>query len=49
MEESLIAFVDPEANEPADPVEMPEDAIRRSNYASWLTLMGFDDVAGQLW
>ena len=49
VEESLIAFVDPEANEPADPVEMPEDAIRRSNYASWLTLMGFDDVAGQLW
>ena len=32
-ERSLIAFVDPEADEPVDPVEMPEDAIRRSHYA----------------
>ena len=48
VEQSLIAFVDPEADEPADPVEMPEDAIRRSNYASWLALMGFDDAAWHL-
>ena len=26
-------------------VEFPRDAIRRANYASWLSLMGFDDAA----
>ena len=45
----MVAFVDPEPDEPQDPVEIPKDAIRRANYASWLSLMGFDDVDQRLW
>ena len=48
QEPSLIAFVDPEPDEAGDPVELPLDAIRRTNYASWLSLMGFDDSARRL-
>lgn len=47
-EPSLIAFVDPEPDEAGDPVELPLDAVRRTNYASWLSLMGFDDAARRL-
>jgi len=47
-ETSLLAFVDPEPGEPEHPIEIPPDAIRRANYASWLALMGFDDVAERL-
>ena len=44
-EPSLVAFVDPEPGEPRDPVEIPLDAIRRANYAPWLSLMGLDEPA----
>jgi hypothetical protein len=47
-ETSLIAFVDPEPEAPQDPVEFPTDAVRRANYASWLSLMGFDDASSRL-
>lgn len=47
-EASAIAFVDPEPEAPQDPVEFPVDAVRRPNYASWLSLMGFDDAANRL-
>ena len=57
---SLMAFVDitpgglqapPE--EPQDSIDFPfiefrSDAIRRANYASWLSLMDFDDAARRL-
>ena len=47
-EPSLLAFVDPRPGEPEDPIEIPPDAVRRSNYASWLALMGFADAAERL-
>jgi hypothetical protein len=47
-ETSLIAFVDPEPEVPENPVEFPVDAVRRANYASWLSLMGLDDAAARL-
>jgi len=47
-EPSLVAFVDPEPGEPERSIEIPPDAIRRANYASWLALMGFADVAQRL-
>ena len=48
-ETSLIAFVDPELPEvPENPVEFPRDAVRRANYASWLSLMGLDGAAARL-
>lgn len=47
-EASAIAFVDPEPGAPYEPVEFPTDAVRLANYASWLALMGFDDVARRL-
>jgi len=39
---SLIAFVDPEDEEDANPraVEFPQDLIRRCNYGAWLRGMG---------
>ena len=45
---SSICFVDPEPESPQNPVKFPEDAIRRANYASWLSLMGFDAAAARL-
>ena len=48
-EPSLIAYTDPPPDEPDDPVEFPEDAVRRANYASWLALMGLDGGARRLW
>ena len=45
---SSICFVDPEPEAPQDPVEFPADAVRRANYASWLSLMGLNDVAAGL-
>ena len=48
-EPSLIAYTDPPSDEPESSVEVPKDAIRRANYASWLSLMGFDDAALRLW
>lgn len=47
-ETSLIAFVDPEPEAPEDPVEFPSDAVRRANYASWLSFMRFDDAAKRI-
>jgi len=47
-EPSLLAFVDPEPGQPEPPIEIQPDAIRRANYASWLALMGFADVAERL-
>ena len=47
-ETSLIAFVDPEPEAPENPVEFPPDAVRRANYASWLSAMGFEDAANRL-
>jgi len=47
-ETSLIAFVDPEPDPPENPVEFPRDAVRRANYASWLSLMGLDEAATRL-
>lgn len=47
-ETSVIAFVDPEPEAPEDPVEFPADAVRRANYVSWLSLMGFDDAANRV-
>lgn len=46
-EPSLIAFVDPEDNEPAEP-QYPRDWVRRGNYAAWLEGMGFFDAAHNL-
>ena len=49
---SIIAFVNtkpqifPKA--PRYPVDFLPDAVRRANYASWLSLMGFDDAARRL-
>ena len=48
-EPSLIAYTDSPPDEPENSVEVPKDAIRRANYASWLSLMGFDDAARRLW
>lgn len=45
---SLIAFVDPEPEVPENPVEFPRDAVRRANYASWLSLMGLNEAATRL-
>ena len=47
-ETSVITFVDPEPEAPEDPVEFQADAVRRANYASWLSLMGFDDAASRV-
>ena len=47
-ETPLIAFVDPEPGPPEGPIDFPEDAIRRANYAAWLSLMGFGDSASSL-
>ena len=47
-EPSLIAYTDPPPDEPDDPVELPGDAVRRANYASWLSLMGFDGSVRRL-
>ena len=47
-ETSLVAFVDPEPEVPENPVEIPRDAVRRANYASWLSLMGLDEAAARL-
>lgn len=52
-EQSLIAFVDSEpdkllSDERLPPVEIPSDAIRRANYAPWISLMGFDETAQRL-
>lgn len=44
-EPSLLAFVDPEPGEPEGTIEYQPDAIRRANYAAWLTGMGFNDAA----
>ena len=52
-ESSRVAFVETKPGKPQDPVDFlpdtirwfPPDAIRRANYASWLSLMGFDDTA----
>ena len=48
-EPSLIAYTDPPPDEPDEPVEIPEDAVRRANYASWLALMGLNGAARRLW
>ena len=54
-ESSLTAFVEmapgrlrTSSGKPLGSVEFPRDAIRRANYASWLSLMGFDDAARRL-
>ncbi len=47
-EPSLIAFVDPEPGESDGTIEYRPDAIRRANYAAWLTGMGFNDAALRL-
>jgi hypothetical protein len=47
-ETSLIAFVDPAPEAPENPVEFSSDAVRRANYASWLSLMGLEDAAARL-
>ncbi len=47
-ETSLIAFVDPEPEAPENPVVFSRDAVRRANYASWLSLMGFGEAAARL-
>ena len=44
-ETSFIAFVDPEPEAPENPVEFPPDAVRRANYASWLSAMGLEDAS----
>lgn len=47
-EGSLIAFVDPGPDTPENPVEFPPDTIRRANYASWLSFMGFENAASRI-
>jgi hypothetical protein len=49
-DESLIAFVDPpgESTATAEPVELPQDWIRRGNYGAWLTGMGFPEAGDAL-
>lgn len=47
-ETSLIAFVDPEPEATENPVEFSRDAVRRANYASWLSVMGLNEAAARL-
>ena len=47
-ETSVITFVDPEPEPPYDPVAFPTDAVRRANYASWISLMGFREAADRV-
>jgi hypothetical protein len=47
-EKSLIAFVDPDPEDLDNPVEFSRDAVRRANYASWLSVMGLDEAAVRL-
>ena len=46
---SCMAYVETELEKSQSPVvKLPQDSIRRANYASWLSLMGFDDAARRL-
>ena len=45
---SLTAYVETGPGKAQGPVGLPPDAVRRANYAAWLSLMGFDGVAGRL-
>ncbi len=48
-EGSLIAFVDPEGQDHAElTVDLPQDWVRRGNYAAWLLGMGFTEAANAL-
>ena len=47
-ESSMVLLVDPEAGRPEDPVHFPVDSVRRANFASWLSLMGFFDAAQRI-
>ena len=45
---SLTAYVETGPGKAQGPVGLPPDAVRRADYASWLSLMGFDGAAGRL-
>lgn len=45
---SLVAYVDPDSDEPKEPASIPEDTPRRGNYAAWLLGMGLQDTARAL-
>lgn len=47
-EKSALIFVDPPADQIIDPVDVPEDWLKRHNYAAWLTIMGFPRPAQRL-
>lgn len=40
-EPSLLAFVDPEGDQDEDAASVPPNLVRRLNYASWLSAMGY--------
>lgn len=45
---SLTAYVETGPGKAQGPVGLPPGAIRRANYAAWLSLMGFEGAAGRL-
>lgn len=45
---SFTAYVETAPGKAQTLVDLPQDAILRANYASWLSLMGFDGAAGRL-
>jgi len=47
-EKSAFIFVDPPADQIIDPVDVPEDWLKRHNYAAWLTIMGLPGPAQRL-
>lgn len=47
-ESSFTAYVETAPGKAQTLVDLPQDAIPRANYASWLSLMGFDGAAGRL-
>ncbi|MCY0150221.1 hypothetical protein OEG84_21560 [Hoeflea sp. G2-23] len=47
-EKSALIFVDPPSDQIIDPVDVPEDWLKRHNYAAWLTIMGLPRPAQRL-
>ena len=47
-EKSAFIFVDPPSDQISEPIDVPEDWLKRYNYAAWLTIMGFPRPAQRL-
>ncbi|GBQ23292.1 hypothetical protein AA12717_1447 [Gluconacetobacter sacchari DSM 12717] len=45
---SALIFVDPPEQPTHQPVDIPQDQVRRRNYAAWLTAMGLTETARAL-